>query len=306
MRRIIIDTDTASDDAVAIIMAMRSKEIKVEALTVVAGNVPLDIAVNNALISAEAANTYDVPVFAGASKPLSRDLETGQFAHGMNGMGDIELPVPINSVEQKNAIDAIIDIVKNNPNEIDIVAIGPLTNIALAINKDPETMSKVRSVYIMGGNGFGEGNMTPYAEFNYYVDAQAVKIVSEFWSDMVLLPWNTCLTGVNVDKNDVDRILNIGSELSKFVIDINKSVAEFSIKLGQKNGFILADPGIIAILIDDDIALEYESAFLDVIVEDNDFYGKQFLVEGRRSNYKICKKMDQKKFIDLMIKLISN
>ena len=306
MRKIIIDTDTASDDAVAIIMAMRSKEIKVEAITVVAGNVPLDIAINNALISVEAANTYDVPVFAGASKPMKRALETGQFAHGMNGMGDIDLPVPTKSVEQKKAIDAIIDIVKKNPYEIDIVAIGPLTNIALAINKDPETMLKVRSVYIMGGNGFGEGNMTPYAEFNYYVDAEAVKIVSEFWSEMVLLPWNTCLTGVNIDENDIDRILNIGSKLSKFVIDINQSLVKFSIKLGQGKGFILADPGIIAILIDDDIALEYKSAFLDVIVEDNNSYGKQFVVENRKSNYKVCKKMDKKKFVDLMIKLITS
>ncbi len=305
MRKIIIDTDTASDDAVAIIMAMRSKEIKVEALTVVAGNVPLEIALNNALISVEAANTYDIPVFAGASKPLKRDLKTGQFAHGMNGMGDIQLPVPTKTVEQKNAIDAIIDIVKENPNEIDIVAIGPLTNIALAINKDPETMAKVRNVYIMGGNGFGEGNMTPHAEFNYYVDAEAVKIVSEFWTDMVLLPWNTCLTGVNINETDIDRIFSIGSELSKFVIDINKSLVEFSIKLGQEKGFILADPGIIAILIDDEIALEYKNAFLDVVVEDNDFYGKQFEVEGRKSNYQVCTKMDRKKFTDLLIKLIS-
>ena len=305
MRRVIIDTDTASDDAVAIIMAMRSKVLKVEALTVVAGNVPLDIALNNALISVEAANTYDVPVYAGASKPMHRDLETGQFAHGMNGMGDIELPVPNKKVEQLDAIDAIIDIIKNNPNEIDIVAIGPLTNIALAIKKDPETMLKARSLYLMGGNGFGEGNMTPHAEFNFYVDAEAVKIVSEFYHDIVQLPWNTCETGVSFDQKDIDEILEIGTELSKFVIDINNSLVEFNHKLGKESGFILADPGIIAILIDDDITLEYEHAYLDVITDENDKYGKQFQVKGKKSNYKVCKKMDKKKFIDLMIKLIS-
>ncbi len=305
MRKIIIDTDTASDDAVAIIMAMRSKELKVEALTVVAGNVPLDIAVNNALISVEVADTYDVPVYAGASKPLKRTLETGQFAHGMNGMGDIALPVPRKVVEEKNAVEAMIDLVKENPHEIDLVAIGPLTNVALAIKKDPKTMAKVRQVYIMGGNGFGEGNMTPHAEFNYYVDAEAVKIVSEFYLEMVLLPWNTCLTGVNINEKDIDRILEINSKLAKFVIDINQSLVEFSIKLGQGKGFILADPGIIAILIDNEIALEYESAYLDIIVDDNELYGKQFVIEGRKSNYKVCKKMDKQKFIDLMISLIS-
>ncbi len=305
MRRIIIDTDTASDDAIAIIMAMRSKEIKVEALTVVAGNVPLDIALNNALISVEVANTYDVPVYAGASKPLFRDLETGQFAHGMNGMGDIELPIPTKRSEKKHGVDAIIDIVKSNPFEIDIIAIGPLTNIALAINKDPETMSKVRSVYIMGGNGFGEGNMTPLAEFNYYVDADAVKIVSDFWTNLVLLPWNTCLTGVNIVKEDMDRILEIGTDLSKFAIDINESLVDFNVKFGYEVGFILADPGIVAILIDDEISLEYKEAHLDVYTEKNEKYGQQFQVKDKKSNYKVCTKMDRKKFIDLLVKLLS-
>ena len=166
-------------------------------------------------------------------------------------------------------------------------------------------MSKVRIVDRMGCNGFGEVNMTAYAEFNFYVDAEAVKIVSDFYTDIVQLPWNTCVTGVDFDQKDIDSILEIGTDLSTFVIEINNSLVEFNHKLGKESGFILADPGIIALLIDDDISIEYEYANLDVVTEENEKYGMQYQVKGAKNNYKVCKKMDKKKFIKLMIKLIS-
>lgn len=306
MRRIIIDTDTASDDAVAIIMALRSNKIKVEALTVVAGNVPIDIAVNNAIISVEAANTYNVPVYPGATKPIVKDLETGQFAHGQNGMGDIELPIAKGNPENKHAVDAMIDIVKANPNQIEIMAIGPLTNLALAIQKDPEAMKLVKGIYIMGGNGFGEGNMTEYAEYNFYVDGEAVQIVSDFYEDMVLLPWNTCVQGVRLTQADIDKVLAVGTDLSKFIIDIQKALIDFVVELGQDPGVVIADAAVTAILIDESIALEYQSAYFNVVIEDKEKYGMQYLDENRdTNNYKVCTKMDEEKFLNLLIELVS-
>lgn len=306
MRRIIIDTDTASDDAVAIIMALRSSKIKVEALTVVAGNVPIDIAVNNAIISVEAANTYNVPVYPGATKPIVKDLETGQFAHGQNGMGDIELPIAKGNPENKHAVDAMIDIVKANPNQIEIMAIGPLTNLALAIQKDPEAMKLVKGIYIMGGNGFGEGNMTEYAEYNFYVDGEAVQIVSDFYEDMVLLPWNTCVQGVQLTQADIDKVLAVGTDLSKFIIDIQKALIDFVVELGQDPSVVIADTAVTAILIDESIALEYQSAYFNVVIEDKEKYGMQYLDENRdTNNYKVCTKMDKEKFLNLLIELVS-
>lgn len=305
MRKVIIDTDTASDDAVAIIMALRSTQIKVEALTVVAGNVPLDIAVNNALVSVKMADTYDVPVYPGERKPIKRELETGQFAHGQNGMGDVKLPKIDKLPEDMDAVSAIIKIVDENPYDIDIIAIGPLTNIAKAIQKAPNTMKKVRDVYIMGGNGLGEGNMTPHAEFNYYVDAEAVKLVSDFWENMYLLPWNTCLRDVYITKDNIASIRALNLQLGDFIVDINKSLVELNIQLGQGVGFCIADAGIVAIYLDPTIALKYKKIYLDVITDDNEFYGKQFLVDKQEVNYNVCTDFDKEKFFNLLIELIS-
>ena len=249
MRRIIIDTDTASDDAVAIIMAMRFKEFKVEAITVVAGNVPIDLACKNALISVEKSNTYNVPVYKGASTPMQKELLTAEFAHGMNGMGDIELDEPKLVLENKHAVDAIITLVEKYPHEIELVAIGPLTNIALAMNKNPRVMKKLKGIFVMGGNGLAEGNTTPYAEFNYYVDGLAAKIVSNFGITITQLPWHTCLEGVYIRDNDINRISEI-NDLGKFVVDINTSLINFSIKHHNINGFIVCDAGIVALMID--------------------------------------------------------
>ena len=305
MRRIIIDTDTASDDSVAIIMALRAENIKVEALTVVAGNVPIDIAVNNALVSVQVANTYDVPVYPGADKPLVKDLETGQFAHGQNGMGEHVLPIAKKKAEKMHAVDAMIEIIKNNPNEIDLMPIGPLTNIAMAIQKAPEIMKLIKGIYIMGGNGFGEGNMTEYAEYNYYVDAEAVKIVSDFYENIVLLPWNTCDEGVRLGQKDIDRVLDTKTEIGQFIIDIQASLLKMAKEWGNEPGFVIADAGVSAILIDESIALEYKDVYLDVYLE-GEKYGMQFVSEDKKiNNYKVCTKFDNKKFMDLLIKLIS-
>jgi|LGVE01.1.fsa_nt_gb purine nucleosidase len=304
MRKIIIDTDTASDDAVAIIMALRSQEIHVEAITVVAGNVPLDLAVKNALISVEMADTYDVPVYKGASKPLFRELVTAEFAHGKNGMGDINLPTPKKQVEETNAVDALLDIISKNPGEIELIAIGPLTNIALAINKDIEIMKKLKKIYLMGGNGLGEGNITDYAEFNYFVDAHAAQIVSNLGIKIIQLPWDTCLDGVHINDEGIERLLGIENKLGKFCVDINSSLIELSKKLHNTNGFVVCDAGIIAIAIDPSIAEEYHSVYCEITDDDTEYYGQQNIKLSGKHNYDICTKMSYEGFMDLLVELL--
>ena len=172
MKRFLIDTDTASDDAVALIMALREESIKVEAITVVSGNVPVDLGLKNALISIEVADTYVPPVYKGADRPIIREAFTSEFVHGEDGMGNMNLPEPKLKAESKHAVDAIIDLVMSNPNEIEIVALGPLTNIALAYLKEPRIVQNIKNLVIMGSEGLGPGNVTPAAEFNFYVDAE--------------------------------------------------------------------------------------------------------------------------------------
>jgi inosine-uridine nucleoside N-ribohydrolase len=174
--RIIIDTDPGVDDALAILLALRSPELKVEAITPVAGNVPLEFTLPNALKLVEIAGRTDIPVAAGARHPLVRALITASHVHGNNGLAGVEFPEPKIKPVAETAPELIRRIVRANPGEISIVAVGPLTNVALALRADPDLAGKLRSIVIMGGSLSG-GNATPAAEFNLYVDPEAARIV---------------------------------------------------------------------------------------------------------------------------------
>ncbi len=175
-QKVIIDTDPGVDDAFALLLAMRSSELKVLAVTAVAGNVPLSVTLPNALRLVEIAGRTDVPVAPGASTPLIRKLVDASYAHGNNGLAGVEFPASRLRPVKERASDLICRLVRENANNICIVGIGPLTNIALALRQDPEIVSMVSSIVLMGGSLSG-GNVTPAAEFNFYVDPEAASIV---------------------------------------------------------------------------------------------------------------------------------
>ena len=174
--RVIIDTDPGADDALALLLAMRSPELKIEAITPVAGNVPLELTLPNALRLVEIAGRTEIPVAAGAKTPLMRRLVTATYAHGENGLGGAVFPEPTTRPVSTPAAELIRQIVRKYPREVTLIPIGPLTNIATALNSDPELASMVRGVVMMGGSLSG-GNITPAAEFNVYVDPEAARIV---------------------------------------------------------------------------------------------------------------------------------
>ncbi len=175
-RRIIIDTDPGVDDAMAIFLALRSPELKVEAITAVSGNVPLEMTLPNALRLVEIAGRTDVPVAGGASVPLVRRLITAKYVHGNNGLGGVEFPAAKLKPVSETAVQLISRLVRGNPGQITIVAVGPLTNIATLLRADPEIARMIPQIVIMGGSLSG-GNITPAAEFNLYVDPEAARIV---------------------------------------------------------------------------------------------------------------------------------
>jgi inosine-uridine nucleoside N-ribohydrolase len=175
-RRIILDSDPGVDDAMAIFLALRSPELKIEAITAVSGNVPLSFTLPNALRLVEIAGRPDVPVAAGADTPLVRRLITASYVHGNNGLGGVEFPAPKLKPIAETAAQLIRRVVRANPGEIGIVAVGPLTNVALALKSDPELAAQIKEIVVMGGSLSG-GNITPAAEFNFYVDPEAARIV---------------------------------------------------------------------------------------------------------------------------------
>ncbi len=174
--RVIIDTDPGVDDALALLLAMRSPELKIEAITPVAGNVPLELTLPNALRLVEIAGRTDIPVAAGARAPMMRRLVTATYAHGENGLGGAVFPDPTIKPVATPAAELIRDVVRKYPGEVTLITLGPLTNIATALNSDSDLAGKVRGLTMMGGSLSG-GNITPAAEFNIYVDPEAARIV---------------------------------------------------------------------------------------------------------------------------------
>ena len=174
--RVIIDTDPGVDDALALLLAMRSPELKIEAITPVAGNVPLELALPNALRMVEISGRTDIPVAAGAKVPLLRRLVTATYVHGENGLGGTVFPEPTIKPVAQLAAELIRQIIRKYPGEVTLLPIGPLTNIATALNLDSELAGMVRGIVMMGGSLSG-GNITPAAEFNIYVDPEAARIV---------------------------------------------------------------------------------------------------------------------------------
>ncbi|MFQ5955259.1 MAG: nucleoside hydrolase [Kiloniellales bacterium] len=177
-RAIIIDCDPGQDDAVAILLALASPdELDVLGITTVAGNVPLALTAKNARKMCELAGRTDVPVFAGCARPLMRPLRTAEDVHGKTGLDGAGLPDPRIKLEDRHGVDFLVDALKQAPDAgVTLCALGPLTNLAMALVKAPEIAGRIREIVLMGG-AFGEGNTTPAAEFNIYVDPQAAHVV---------------------------------------------------------------------------------------------------------------------------------
>ena len=307
MRNFIIDTDTASDDAVALVMALQQPDIDVKAITVVAGNVPLPQGLQNALYTAELCGA-SAPVYAGCAKPLLRDLETAEVVHGDDGMGDIGLPLGGRQPAPGHAADVLRQAVNANAGDITLVTLGPLTNVALALLREPELAGKVSRCVIMGGVGAGHGNVTPTAEFNIWVDPEAAKIVYESGMNITMVGWDISWQFATFDARQADEIRRIGSPLAEFVIDIQKTLTEFSMRENALAGFDLPDPIAMAAAIDPSIC-QYERFRVDVTTGEGLTRGITVVdrlgVTGREPNVNLAVSADRQAFVELLMRSVS-
>ena len=188
-RKIIIDTDPGQDDAVAILLALASPELELLGITCVAGNVPLELTAKNARIVCELAGRPETRVFAGCDAPLSRKLVTAEHVHGKTGLDGLTLPDPTMPLQDRHAVDFLIDTLRAEPaGTVTLCPIGPLTNIATAMQRAPDIIPRIQEIVLMGGGYFEGGNITPAAEFNIYVDPEAAKIVFDAKVPLVVMP----------------------------------------------------------------------------------------------------------------------
>jgi purine nucleosidase len=230
--RLIVDTDTAGDDVASLLIALRHPNARLDAITICCGNVRFEQQVENALYTVERAGKGgDVPVFAGCERPLLREWAGAEYVHGQDGMGDNFFPQARQRPEQEHAVDALLRLVNENPGEITILAQAPLTNIATAAVRDRTFPQKVRRLVIMGG---GIGNITPAAEYNFYVDPEAAKIVFAAGFPLTLFTWTLTLSHGVFDDAKLERIAALESDLSRFYEAFNRKALEFERKNGTE------------------------------------------------------------------------
>ncbi|WP_372993080.1 nucleoside hydrolase [Sulfitobacter sp.] len=253
-RKIIIDTDPGQDDAVAILLALASPEdIDVLGITCVAGNVPLDLTTRNARIVCELAGKTDVKIFAGCDRPLGRALVTAEHVHGKTGLDGPDLPEPTMPLQDGHAVDFIIDTLREHaPGTVTLCPLGPLTNVATALQKAPDIAKRIAKIVLMGGDYFEGGNITPVAEFNIYVDPQAADIVFKSGIPIVVMPLDvTHKALVTAPRNDAFR--NIGSPVGIAVAQMTEFFERFDKEKYGSDGAPLHDPCVTAYLIRPDL-----------------------------------------------------
>ena len=302
MRHFLIDTDTASDDAVALVMALRHPDVQVEAITVVAGNVPLGHGVQNALYCVERCGE-NTPVYVGIDKPMLRPLETAQFCHGEDGMGDIGLPLTGRKPSEGHAVDVLIDTIHKFTGQITLVTLGPLTNVAAALLRDPSIAAAVERCVIMGGIGFGYGNIVPAAEYNIWVDPSAAKIVFESGLPIQMVGWDISHKHATFTAEEADE-LHAMSDLAAFCVDIQKALRAFGISYLKQDGFDLPDPIAMAVALEPDVATVTKHLRVDIEAQSELTRGATVVdhlrVSGREPNVDVVLEASRERFLEVL------
>ncbi len=261
-RVLIIDTDTASDDAVALIMALRSPDVEVKAITTVAGNVPVEQGTINALYTVELCGA-NVPVYPGAPRPLTRPMVYADWFHGRDGLGDMNYPAPKRAPQEKHAVTALIDTIRAHPG-IELVTLGPLTNVALAVSQAPDIVANVSRCVVMGGAANTIGNVTPAAEYNIWVDPEAARAVFHAGLPIEMVGWELCRLEANIMPDEMTHIRSFGTPLADFAIDCNRRALEANQAQSGDPGLGLADPVAMAVALDPTICTRASKHWVDV------------------------------------------
>jgi purine nucleosidase len=242
MKNIIIDTDTGSDDAVALVMALRDPSVKVLAVTTVMGNVDLEQATENALISIEQANTYLPPVFMGMAKPMRCEHEAVSDIEGFDNIARMGFPLAAQKPETEHAVNAIIHLVEEGAGDIELVTIGPLTNIAMAMIQAPKVMKKIPHITIMGGAHFYTNAHTAMAEYNIMADPEAADVVFRFGIPLTLVTFEACLANnTPLTNEDIEHFRSAGSA-AKFCMDCCHMDSDLLDKTVSSENLELPDP----------------------------------------------------------------
>ncbi len=302
-KRIILDTDPGIDDSLAILLALASPEISLEGLSVVHGNSSTEQGTINALSVLELAKASHIPVYQGCDLPLVQPSLLAPETHGEQGIGYAKLPAPLGQPKGQKGSDYLVEKIMSSPGEITLVAIGPLTNIALAIRQEPRIVENVKEVFIMGGAIRHEGNTTPLSEFNTYVDPHAAHIVFHSGMPITLTPLDVTYQCIFL-KDDLNRLLKIDSPITKFIADATRFYMEFHDEYQSIEGCVINDPMTLALTFMPEIC-DYQELYVDVDLSGGVSMGNTFAdfykMTKKPANMKVALGVRPRDFMELFL-----
>jgi purine nucleosidase len=302
-KRIIIDTDPGVDDALTFLLALASPEIQLEALTITQGNVTVENGTRNALAVLELLNAQHIPVAQGCSLPMVGPLLASDLVHGASGLGNATLPEPKTKPVPQHAIDYLIERFLAEPGEISLFAIGPLTNVALAIRKEPRFAEAVKELVVMGGAVREGGNITPQAEFNIYADPHAAHVVLHSGIPITLIPLDVthkCM----LYAEQIEQLNQKESSVTRFVVDSTVPYVSFTKSKIGVSGCALHDPLTLATIIAPEL-LTMEEHYVDVDISSGPSTGSTFAdfyhTTDKSANMKVALDVRGEEFVELFL-----
>lgn len=314
-RKVIIDTDTAGDDTIAILTALHHFDVL--GIMMTGGNVQFDQEVENALYTIQVAGKGGadgkIPVFKGCERPLlapwnSPSHLTVEDVHGSDGMGGADFPLAEQRPSEGHAVDFLIDTVHRYPGEVTLLAIAPLTNIAMAIQKDPTIVPEIAHLYVMGGTNNALGNITPAAEYNFYTDPEAASLVLNSGIPTTMVGWEMCTDFSLMDDEDHAEISALGTSGAEFFIAVNKVVMQFNKKVHRLSGTTHPDTLLMAVAADESVMTKSHAYFVDVETKGEwtrgysvvDINGRL----GRQPNVRVCEGIDRPRFKRMLLDVL--
>jgi purine nucleosidase len=304
-RPLILDTDPGQDDAIALFLALASDELQLDAVTTVAGNVPQPLVTDNSLGLLSLAGREDVPVYRGCERPMLRDLYTAEYVHGPTGVDGADLPTSSVRPESQHAVDALIDrCLGSEDGSVTLCPIGPLTNIAMAIIKEPTIVPRIREIVWMGGAFDEPGNTTEFAEFNAYVDPHAAHVVFTSGAPLTIFPLDVTHRALMLPEH-VEALEKFGTPVTAAAVGMLRFYERYDVDKYNIAGAPLHDPCVIAYLVDPSLFFGRRT-HVAIDHETEASIGNTYVVDGRPPNAMVMTGVDADRFFELVVSRVGS
>ncbi len=303
-KRIIIDTDPGHDDAFALLLAIASSdELELAAITTVAGNVPLDKTTYNARRLRELVQANHVPIYRGCERPMVNDLVTAEYVHGETGLDGPHLPEPTSDVESAHAVDYLVDtLLAADDKSVTVCLIGPMTNLGMALVKEPAIADKLAEVVIMGGSFREGGNVTPTAEFNVFVDPHAAHVVLTSGVPLTIMPLDVTHQAQATPAR-IDAFRSLAAPVGEAVAAMLDFAGLFDVSRYGFEGYPLHDPTVIAYLIEPEM-FDPRPAYVSVVTDPGSVHGQTIAdwwgQTGKEPNAQVMMSLDADRYYQLL------